>query len=280
MRFRSRSKERSGDEPHTRAVPVPTQAAFSVGASVQLTAHTAVFPMGSTGKVIAVTMDGGLPSYELSMDANNANPVQVPARKLKPVPGHFDVGARVRLTQEFVAKVQDQGLAVDMDTDWAVAHSGELGGAHQPYSKGTTGTVMFRPEGFDEYVIQLDSSIRRLDGSPKDLIVRSSKLERIRGATVVTPDGEGGFSVHQFFAYLDRVVLREDVPMQNGEIYSKGMTGVIMPVSFQLSLVEMMEASWQTHSYTVRFGWDPSNSSEGFLADLPVKVLQLESDLI
>jgi hypothetical protein len=280
MRFRSRSKARAGDEPDTRAVQAPTQAAFSVGASVQLTAHAAVFPMGSTGKVIAVTLDGGLPVYELSMDANNKNPVQVPARNLKPLPGHFDVGTRVRLTQEFVAKVQDQNLAVDMDTFWAVGHSGELDGADLAYRKGATGTVMFWPEGFDEYSIQLDRSIRRLNGLPKDLFVHSSKIERISGATVVIPDEEGGFSVHQLFAYLDRVVIREDVPMQNGEIYEKGMTGNIMPVSFQLPVFDIMETSWQTHAYTVRFGWDPSNYSDGFFAELPAKVLQLESDLI
>jgi hypothetical protein len=267
FRFRSRSKERPGEGDGPPAAPEPTQAAFPVGERVEFTSHVQVFPEGSTGEVTSVSVEGGTISYEVVLDSSsNKNRVRVPGQHLKQVmhePGVFEVGTRVRLTEQFEGHLWDKDLA---------AETRGPTGEPASYPRGTTGTVDYRHEGADEHMVKLDRSTMTL-------AVRSSKLERIPGCIRILPDGQGGHRIQQLFAYLDAVVLREEMVTEDGETRPAGSIGRINPINPHMSIVEQMEESWRTGTYTVRFEL-PSQSDSVAFRQIPAGYLQLQSDKV
>ena len=262
--FRSRSKK-PVTGPTARAVTDRTQeTTLRVGERVKTTAEASGHPAGRTGEVTYVDDHGDKTFYRVTLDEGSWK-VTATADDLERIapydPRVFEVGTRVRLTQDFAGHLWDEDIAAEMDGE-------EPKGNPVSYPAGTTGTVTMHPEGAEEIMVQLD--YKRLT-----LAVRFSKLERVRGETRVIRDSDGGMRIQQLFGYLDVVRLRKDLTLSDGRLCKAGTVGGIRPMSLHLTHVQLMEECWRTGSYPMFLAED---GPDGPLIEVPAAALQLDSD--
>jgi hypothetical protein len=261
--FRSRSKDAKIAEGRISSAAAPAR--FQVEEAVRLTDHFSVYPVASTGVVKSVNPGSGLPSYDVEF--GHGSPIEIPEQFLdripSVVPGFFEVGARVRLAEDFDGIMVDEGLAAEEpDTESQSEHVGLKAGA-------TVGTVMLRKDGRSEVIV-------KLDWSSMALFIDSRKLERIPGCTRVTVDDDGSVHIRLFFAYLDAVVLTEDAIMFDGYPLKQGTVGYIRPMSVHMPVVQEMQESWRTGIYNVYFN---CADGEPRWQNIHSNLLRLESDL-
>ncbi|WP_132157815.1 hypothetical protein [Kribbella antiqua] len=219
-------------------------------------------PIGIEGEVTGVHADRNLPPYEVTLD-NGSMQITATAEDLERIDLHmFKVGTRVRLTQDFAGFLWDQNIAWEKDNP--EQHCDPVS-----YPAGTTGTIAFdHPTIAENYLIEIDDD-------PNALAVGSSTLERIRGRTRVIEEPDGNTQICQLFDFHDAVRLRKDVTFEDGSTRNAGSGGMIDALDLHRPAAEVMRECWRTGKYGVTF----FDGAEQYHAELPWRLLQLDSDL-
>jgi hypothetical protein len=260
--FRSRSKAAAPQDPRLLAEGVAPTARFKVGDKVRLTDHFVVFPVRTVGEVLSFSQNpqGYTVLFEYSQ------PIDVPEQYLESVPPAvphvFEVGTRVRLTEDL------HGIALEK-------HQPEQESARVGLKAGeTAGTVTSSEDGSDNYRVELDRD-PLTGGSVGSISVSGQKLVATEGCATVSKAPDGAVRVTQFYRYLDAVATRAKVNMYDGYPLPEGSVGPIRPMSASSPITQEMQESWRTDVYWVYF---ECADGEPRWQQFPGHLIRLESD--